>query len=228
MRARVRTERPSRRTSSGTDRSGKRARNSGSLTGMRKSPPWSSTVRVILGWTAASDSKMAARSTTPFAASAVNETKPSPVSIRPPSLTWVVTIQGRSRRAAGTGSSSMVRRFIVSRQMPRYSPGVAPHMSKSRRSSNEVNSKWVSMASTTPKSLSIGLCSRRAAAIRRRNSSVDGDSFFQRISPPEQDRTVDEPRWNACSAALRFAAKMSFALPVSRWSGMCSAPPHSM
>ena len=65
-----------------------------------------------------------------------------------------------------------------------------------------MNSKWVSMARTTPESRSIGFCSRRAAAMRRRNSSVDGDSFFHRISPPEQDRTVGEPTWQASLGGL--------------------------
>ncbi len=91
-----------------------------------------------------------------------------------------------------------------------------------------MNSKCVSMASTTPKSRNIGFWARRAAAIDPRNASVDGASFFQRISPPEHDRTVDEPRWKACSAARRFPVRMSLGRPVSRSRGMCSPPPHSM
>ena len=62
----------------------------------------------------------------------------------------VLTTHGSRRAAAITGCSIIVIRFIVSRQMPSHPPGSAPHMSNSRSSSNDVNSKCVSMASTTP------------------------------------------------------------------------------
>ena len=117
---------------------------------------------------------------------------------------------------------------MVSRQMPSQPPGSAPHISNSRNSSNVVNSKCSSMASTRLFSLKIGFWAFSAAAVSRSRTSVGGESARHRISPPEHDRTTLAPTASARRAAAVLIGVRSLRCHVTVSNGMCSPPAHSI